>query len=236
MRVRIARDELRRLRELTQAINAPQAEIAELVGQVAAQLLDEPGFGPLTAAKLVGEIAGAARFGADAKLARAAGLAPIPVSSGRTDRHRLDRGANRQTNRRHSPRRHHPRPPSPRNDRPPRAQQDRRQDPPPSDPVAQAPPRKTHLAAAARAPPAARNHSPPINFSTKEQHKQQHAGSARPGRSSQANPAVSEPLHGATARVMSRMDRSKALAVSLPQQQRLMPAVRRARMPLRIGK
>jgi hypothetical protein len=45
MRVRIARDELRRLRELTQAINAPQAEIAELVGQVAAQPLDEPGSG-----------------------------------------------------------------------------------------------------------------------------------------------------------------------------------------------
>ena len=72
--------------------------IDELVGQVAPQLLDEPGFGPLAAAKLVGEIAGAARFATDAKLARAAGLAPIPVSSGRTDRHRLDRGGNRQIN------------------------------------------------------------------------------------------------------------------------------------------
>jgi transposase len=98
MRVRIARDELRRLRELTQAINALETEIAQLVGQVAPQLLDEPGFGPLTAAKLVGEIAGAGRFSSDAKLARAAGLAPIPVSSGRTDRHRLDRGGNRQIN------------------------------------------------------------------------------------------------------------------------------------------
>jgi transposase len=95
MRVRIARDELRRLRELTQAINALESEIAALVAQVAPQLLAEPGLGPLTAAKLVGEIAGAARF---AKLARAAGLAPIPVSSGRTDRHRLDRGGNRQIN------------------------------------------------------------------------------------------------------------------------------------------
>ena len=84
--------------ELTHAINALEAEIADLVAQVAPQLLDEPGFGPLTAAKLVGEIAGAARFASDAKLARAAGLAPIPVSSGRTDRHRLDRGGNRQIN------------------------------------------------------------------------------------------------------------------------------------------
>ncbi len=98
MRVRIARDELRRIRELSQTIKALEAEIAELVGQVAPQLLTEPGFGPLTAAKLVGEIAGAGRFSSDAKLARAAGLAPIPVSSGRTDRHRLDRGGNRQIN------------------------------------------------------------------------------------------------------------------------------------------
>ena len=83
MRVRIARDELRRMRELTQTIKALEAEIAELVAQVAPQLLAEPGFGPLTAAKLVGEIAGAERFATDAKLARAAGVAPIPVSSGK---------------------------------------------------------------------------------------------------------------------------------------------------------
>jgi transposase len=57
-----------------------------------------PGFGPLTAAKLVGEIAGAGRFATDAKLARAAGVAPIAVSSGKTNRHRLDRGGNRQIN------------------------------------------------------------------------------------------------------------------------------------------
>jgi transposase len=52
----------------------------------------------LTAAKLVGEIASAHRFSSDAKLARAAGVAPIPVGSGKTNRHRLDRGANRQIN------------------------------------------------------------------------------------------------------------------------------------------
>ena len=98
MRVRIARDELRRLRELTHTINALKLEITELVAQLAPQLVDEPGCGPLTAAKLVGEIAGAGRFSSDAKLARAAGTAPIPASSGRTDRHRLDRGGNRQIN------------------------------------------------------------------------------------------------------------------------------------------
>jgi transposase len=98
MRVRIARDELRRLRELTAAIKALEVEIAELVTALAPQLVAEPGCGPLTAAKLVGEIAGADRFTSDAKLARAAGIAPIPASSGRTERHRLDRGGNRQIN------------------------------------------------------------------------------------------------------------------------------------------
>ncbi len=97
-RVRIARDELRRIRELSQTITTLQSEIANLVGRLAPQLLTEPGIGPLTAAKLLGEIAGAGRFKTDAKLARAAGLAPIPVSSGKSNRHRLDRGGNRQIN------------------------------------------------------------------------------------------------------------------------------------------
>ena len=98
MRVRIARDELRRLRELTLAINGLEREISSLWEQIAPRLLDEPGFGPLTAAKLVGEIAGAQRFATSAKLARAAGVAPIPASSGNTQRHRLDQGGNRQIN------------------------------------------------------------------------------------------------------------------------------------------
>ncbi|MEA2381319.1 MAG: transposase [Solirubrobacteraceae bacterium] len=97
-RVRIARDELRRIRELTRSIDALQRELAVLVAELAPQLLAEPGCGVLTAAKLVGEIAGIGRFATDAKLARIAGSAPIPASSGRTDRHRLDRGGNRQLN------------------------------------------------------------------------------------------------------------------------------------------
>jgi transposase len=97
-RVRIARDELRRIRELTRAINELERELAPLVAELAPRLLAEPGCGVLTAAKLVGEVAGVERFATDAKLARTAGSAPIPASSGRTDRHRLDRGGNRQLN------------------------------------------------------------------------------------------------------------------------------------------
>lgn len=61
-------------------------------------LLDLPGCGALSAAKLVAETAGASRFASDAKLARLAGVAPVPASSGSRIRHRLDRGGNRQLN------------------------------------------------------------------------------------------------------------------------------------------
>ena len=52
----------------------------------------------LVAGKLIGEIAGIHRFATDSKLARIAGSAPIPASSGSTIRYRLDRGGNRQIN------------------------------------------------------------------------------------------------------------------------------------------
>jgi transposase len=50
-------------------------------------------------ATLIGRTAGAERFATDAQFARQAGVAPIPVSSGRKDRHRLHRGGDRQLNR-----------------------------------------------------------------------------------------------------------------------------------------
>jgi transposase len=98
VRVRIARDLIRRVRELTRAITDLYEQLAGLARELAPQLLAEKGIGVLIAAKLIGGIAGIQRFQTDAQLARLAGCAPIPVSSGRTDRHRLDRGGNRQLN------------------------------------------------------------------------------------------------------------------------------------------
>src|SRR4051794_25037942 len=77
-RVRIARDELRRVRELSRSINDLHAELATLVAALAPRLLAERRRGVLTAAKLLGEIADVTRFASDAKLARTAGTAPIP--------------------------------------------------------------------------------------------------------------------------------------------------------------
>jgi transposase len=96
--VRIARDLVRQITVQTTRIRELETELANLVESYAPQLLAERGCGPLTAAKLIGEIAGATRFASDAKLARTSGTAPIPASSGNTQRHRLDRGGNRQLN------------------------------------------------------------------------------------------------------------------------------------------
>ena len=49
-------------------------------------------------AKLLCEIGPVERFRSDAQLARHAGVAPLDASSGKHQRHRLDRGGNRQLN------------------------------------------------------------------------------------------------------------------------------------------
>lgn len=97
-RVRIARELLRSIRSQVRGAGELEREIAALVKAKAPALLELPGCGSLSAAKILAETAGAERFASDAKLARLAGVAPIPASSGRRDRHRLDRGGNRQLN------------------------------------------------------------------------------------------------------------------------------------------
>jgi transposase len=95
---RFARDLLVRIRELTAAIDALEREIRVLAGRVAPSLLALTGCGHLTAAKLVGQTAGIARFRSRAAFARHNGTAPVPVWSGNTVRHRLNRGGDRQLN------------------------------------------------------------------------------------------------------------------------------------------
>jgi transposase len=97
-RVRIARELVRAIRDRTRRAAELEREITALVSDQAPELLALPGCGALSAAKLIAETAGVERFESDAKLARLAGVAPIPVSSGKRDRHRLDRKGNRQLN------------------------------------------------------------------------------------------------------------------------------------------
>jgi transposase len=96
--VRICRELVRRIAELTRHANALERELSVLVAEHAPGLLTPPGCGVLTAAKLIGEIGGADRFSGEAQLAMHAGTAPLPASSGKRNRHRLNRSGNRQLN------------------------------------------------------------------------------------------------------------------------------------------
>jgi transposase len=94
---------LRSLARRTQAATAEADELEqEILGHVRALapgLLDEPGVGPIVAAQLLIAWSHHGRLRSEACFARLAGVAPVPASSGRTQRHRLSRGGDRQLNR-----------------------------------------------------------------------------------------------------------------------------------------
>jgi transposase len=94
------------LRSLARRIEAATLEAAELerellahVRALAPGLLDEPGVGPIVAAQLIVAWSHRGRLRSEAAFARLAGVAPVPASSGQTQRQRLSRGGDRQLNR-----------------------------------------------------------------------------------------------------------------------------------------
>ncbi len=92
----VMRDLAARSRELGADAARYESEIARLVASLAPALLEEVGVGPISAAKLLASDPG--RFKSEAAFARCNGTAPIPASSGKTIRHRLNRGGDRQAN------------------------------------------------------------------------------------------------------------------------------------------
>jgi transposase len=94
----IARDLVVRLAELTMSVNRLQRRIEVLAAELAPSLVRLPGCAGLTAAKLMAETADVRRFHSSAAFAMHNGTAPIPVWSGNQERHRLNRGGNRQLN------------------------------------------------------------------------------------------------------------------------------------------
>jgi transposase len=73
--------------------------LASLVSTVSPALLDRPGVGPVSGAQAIVSWSHRGRCRNDAAFAAQAGSSPIPASSGRTVRHRLNRGGDRQLNR-----------------------------------------------------------------------------------------------------------------------------------------
>lgn len=97
--VRICRELVRLIRELTRRARELERELLLLVRKTHPALLDIPGCGTLCAAAIIAEVDGINRFRNDAQLAAYAGVSPLDASSGRKQRHRLNRTGNRRLNR-----------------------------------------------------------------------------------------------------------------------------------------
>jgi transposase len=90
----------RRYRCLTEEITQVEAQLHPLVEQACPALLAVHGVGYETATQLLITIGdNPSRLTTEAAFAALCGVAPIPASSGKTHRHRLSRGGDRQANR-----------------------------------------------------------------------------------------------------------------------------------------
>jgi transposase len=100
VRGRLAVQALDRLSALERDAGKLEREIRELLRiRGCTHLRAIRGVGPIVAATILGETRGIGRFRSSAAFAAHTGTAPVPASSGRTQRHRLNRGGNRQLNR-----------------------------------------------------------------------------------------------------------------------------------------
>jgi transposase len=99
---RILRAELRRLATHIGAwdreLRANKAQLHQLVAQLMPVLLDQPGVGPMSAAQLLVSWSHPGRCRSEAAFASLAGVSPIPASSGKVARHRLNPFGDRQLN------------------------------------------------------------------------------------------------------------------------------------------
>jgi len=95
--------EIRRLalaiHDARQALKDNRVQLQSIVEDLAPGLTRRPGIGPVTAAQAIVSFSHPGRCRTDAAFASLAGTCPIPASSGRTVRHRLNRGGDRALNR-----------------------------------------------------------------------------------------------------------------------------------------
>lgn len=96
--VSICMDLIERIKDLGDRAARLERELEERVKTQAPQLLELPGWGPMSAARIVAETGDPARFTSAAVFAMFTGCAPIPASAGNSQRIRLNRGGNRRMN------------------------------------------------------------------------------------------------------------------------------------------
>ena len=97
-RRRIAAEELADLIAIEAKIKKATAELKTLVLERGSHLMDIHGIGPVVAARILADVGDVARFADRNRFASWTGTAPIDVSSGENNRHRLSRAGNRRMN------------------------------------------------------------------------------------------------------------------------------------------
>lgn len=98
-RAQIVRRRLIRLRQLHTQIADLTTQITRLVQQFDTSLTQICGIAAVAEAELLAQVGDIRRYATKAQFAMSNGTAPLQASSGRTNRHRLNRGGNRQLNR-----------------------------------------------------------------------------------------------------------------------------------------
>jgi transposase len=88
----------RRAARLSEEIAEAEHGLAALLGEIAPELLEECGVGPVCGAQLLVSSGHPGRMASEASFAALAGTSPVDASSGQQRRHRLNRGGDRQLN------------------------------------------------------------------------------------------------------------------------------------------
>jgi transposase len=99
VRAQLARERLSRLAAISDELKALAARLEVTVAAADSTLTEVVGVSTVVAARLIGEIGDIRRFPTPAAFAAGNGTAPLDASSGRHERHRLNRGGNRRLNR-----------------------------------------------------------------------------------------------------------------------------------------
>jgi transposase len=98
-RRRLAVELIGELEAIDRKIKAIKKELTALVTARGSTLLQLPGIGPSSAARLLADVGGIHRFADRDRFASWNGTAPLDASSGNQQRHRLSRAGNRRINR-----------------------------------------------------------------------------------------------------------------------------------------
>ena len=95
----LCRQRLARISAIDSEIKQIETQLETLLEASGTTLTDIVGISTIVAARLIGEIGDPRRFPTPAAFAAGNGTAPLDASSGRHERHRLNRGGNRRVNR-----------------------------------------------------------------------------------------------------------------------------------------